>query len=124
MEVRVDSRNVEMTPRWKTEVETRVAALARGYSDLLHARVTLTKNRHHKKLANVAEALIVLTFPHRHTMTARKQDKTFEEAIRAAFAAAEIEVRKYRDKRASHAMGIDHASGSRHLPKLPQHQKS
>ena len=109
MNVRIDSRNVTMTPRWKDEIETRVAAIANGYSDLVHGRVTLTKNRHHKKQANVAEALVVLTFPRRHTITARKHNKTFEEAIRSAFAAIEIEVRKYRDKRGSHDVGNVHA---------------
>jgi ribosome-associated translation inhibitor RaiA len=99
-----------MTPRWKEEIETRVDAIANGYSDLVHGRVTLTKNNHHKKEANVAEALVVLTFPRRHTITARKRNKTFEEAIRSAFAAIEIEVRKYREKRGSHSVGTPHAN--------------
>jgi cold shock CspA family protein len=60
----------------------------------------LTKNRHHKKLTNVAEALVLVTLPGRHTLTARKEDKTFEEAIRSAFRAVGIELRKYREKRA------------------------
>jgi cold shock CspA family protein len=63
--------------------------------------VTLTKNAHHKKAKNVAEALVVVTMPGRHTLTARKEEKTFEEAIRAAFFAMGIEVKKFRDKRAS-----------------------
>lgn len=100
MELEIESRNVAMTPRWKTEIETRMDDLQRGHEDLIHGRVTLTKNRHHKKLANVAEALVVVTLPGRHTLTARKEDKTFEEAIRAAFHAVGIELRKYREKRA------------------------
>ena len=100
MELEIESRNVEMTPRWKTEIEARMNDLQRGHEDLIHGRVTLTKNRHHKKLANVAEALVVVTLPGRHTMTARKEDKTFEEAIRSAFHALSIELRKYREKRA------------------------
>lgn len=100
MELEIESRNVAMTPRWKTEIESRMDDLQRGHEDLIHGRVTLTKNRHHKKLANVAEALVVITLPGRHTMTARKEDKTFEEAIRAAFHAVDIELRKYREKRA------------------------
>jgi len=101
MDLHVESRNVAMAPRWKTEVEQRIAALQAGHDDLTHARVTLTKNKHHKKLDDVAEALVVITLPGRHTFTARKEEKTFEEAIRAAFAAIEIELRKFRDKRAS-----------------------
>ncbi len=100
MELEIESRNVAMTPRWKSEIEARMDDLQRGHEDLIHGRVTLIKNRHHKKLANVAEALVVVTLPGRHTLTARKEDKTFEEAIRAAFDAVGIELRKYRDKRA------------------------
>jgi len=100
MELEIESRNVAMTPRWKSEIESRMDDLQRGHEDLIHGRVTLTKNRHHKKLAKVAEALIVVTLPGRHTMTARKEDETFEEAIRSAFHAVSIELRKYREKRA------------------------
>ena len=99
MELEIHSRNVAMTPRWKTEIESRMGDLQHGHDDVTHGRVTLTKNRHHKKLANVAEALIVVTLPGRHTLTARKEDKTFEEAIRSAFQAVSIELRKYREKR-------------------------
>lgn len=100
MDLEIESRNVAMTPRWKTEIEARMGDLQRGHDDLIHSRVTLTKNRHHKKHSNVAEALIVVSLPGRHTITARKEDKTFEEAIRKAFAAADIELAKYREKRA------------------------
>ena len=109
MQLEIESRNVAMTPRWKTEIEARMADLQQGHEDLIHGRVTLTKNRHHKKSANVAEALVVVSLPGRHTFTARKENKTFEEAIRASFAAAEIEVKKFRDKRNSHEVGTSHA---------------
>ena len=101
MELEIESRNVDMTPRWKAEIESHMADLQRRNEDLIHGRVTLTKNPHHKKQANVAEALVVVTLPGRHTMTSRKEDKTFEEAIRTAFDAMAIELRKYREKRAS-----------------------
>lgn len=101
MKVSIESRNVGMTPRWKKEIEERMADLQRGYEDLTHGRVTLTKNPHHKKSSNVAEALIVVSLPGRHTFTARKENKTFEEAIREAFQAVSIELRKFREKRAN-----------------------
>jgi len=87
--------------------------LRRGHDDLIPGRVTLIKNRHHKKLANVAEALVVVTLPGRHTLTARKEDKTFEEAIRSAFQAISIELRKYREKRAKTDV---------RLPPVPPHR--
>lgn len=101
MDLEIQSRNVAMTPRWKTEIEARMADLQRGHEDMLHARVSLIKNRHHKKLKNVAEATVVITLPRRQVVTARKEDKTFEEAIRTAFAAVQIELQKFRDKRTS-----------------------
>lgn len=106
MDLRIESRNVKMTPRWKTEIEERMALLNDGHDDLIHARVTLTKNAHHKKDQRVAEAVVVVSTPGRHTFTARKEDKTFEEAIRAAFAALEIELDKYREKRAAREVRV------------------
>ncbi len=107
MNLEVEARNIDMTPRWKTEIEERMAALQRGHDDIIHGRVTLTKNRHHKKLDNVAEALVLVTVPTRQTITSRKEDKTFEEAIRAAFDAVAIELRKYREKRADKVARIE-----------------
>lgn len=107
MNLEVESRNIAMTPRWKTEIEERMAVLQHGHDDIIHGRVTLTKNRHHKKQANVAEALVLVTVPTRHTLTSRKEDKTFEEAIRAAFDAVAIELRKYREKRADTVVRIE-----------------
>ncbi|HMU54050.1 MAG TPA: HPF/RaiA family ribosome-associated protein [Nitrospira sp.] len=100
MNLEVESRHVGMTSRWKQEIEERMAALQRGHDDLVHGRVTLTKNPHHKKSSNVAEALVVVSLPGRQTISARKDDKTFEEAIRKAFEAVGIELRKFREKRA------------------------
>jgi len=100
MELEIESRNVGMTPRWRHEIESRMANLREGHDDLIHGRVTLTKNPHHKKSSNVAEALVVVSLPGRHTLTARKENKTFEEAIRKAFQAVAIELRKFREKRA------------------------
>ena len=100
MKVSIESRNVDMTPRWKKEVEARMADLQQSHQNLTHGRVTLTKNPHHKKSPNVAEALVVVSLPRRQTLTARKEDKTFEEAIRKAFQAVSIELRKFCEKRA------------------------
>ena len=102
MDIHIESRNVAMTPRWKAEIEQRLAGLQNGHDDLIHGRVTLIKNRHHKKAANVAEARLVITLPGRRTVTASKEDKTFEEAIRAAFMAVKTELKKFREKRAAH----------------------
>ncbi len=98
MDLKIESRNVGMTPRWKSEIETRMEELQTEHHHITHGRVTLSKNPHHKKGNNNAEALIVLTLPPRHTLTARKEGKTFEEAIRAAFKAIATEIQKFREK--------------------------
>ena len=74
MDLQIESRNVDMTPRWKTEIEARVESLQAEHRDLTHARVTLTKNRHHKKESHVAETLVLVTLPGRQTITARKEN--------------------------------------------------
>ena len=101
MKLKIESRNIVMTPRWKKEIEARMADLGRGHEDLTLGRVTLTKNPHHKKSSNVAEALIVVSLSRRRTFTARKENKTFVEAIRKAFEAVSRELRTFREKRAT-----------------------
>jgi ribosome-associated translation inhibitor RaiA len=98
MDLKIDSRNVGMTPRWTQLIQERMATLQNGANNITHARVTLTKNAHHKKGKDNSEALIVLTVPPKHTMTARKEAETFEEAIRLAFHAVESEIKKFREK--------------------------
>jgi len=98
MDLKIESRNVGMTPRWKSEIETRMEELQAEHHHITHGRVTLSKNPHHKKGSDNAEVLIVLTLPPRHTLTARKEGKTFEEAIRAAFKAISTEIQKFREK--------------------------
>jgi len=102
MVVEIESRNIDMTPRWKAEIEERFADLDAGHSDIIHGRATLTKNLHHRKDEKVAEALVVASLTVRHTITSRKHEKTFEEAIREAFFAVDIELKKIRGKRATH----------------------
>ncbi len=103
LDIKIESRNVGMTPRWKDEIERRVHGLESGIIRPTHARVTLTKNAHHKKGADNAEALVVLTLPPKRTVTARKESKTFEEAIRAAFHAVDHELDKIEEKRVARA---------------------
>ena len=122
MELQIESRNIEMTPGWKTEIEHRMANLQAGHDDLVHGRVTLTKNRRHNQASNGAEALIVVSLPGRHTITARKQEHTFEEAIRAAFSAMQIELRKYREKWSSKEIKVSSPPLRGVIDKLfPQH---
>ena len=101
----IEGRNVEMRPAWRSEIESRLTELEEGRDDVIHGRVTLSKSNHHRKSDDTAEALIVVLIPG-HTITARKREETFEQAIRSAFDAIDVELEKVRDKRASHEVRL------------------
>ena len=98
MDIRTESRNFSMSLRLQDEIEARLHDLQEGHGDIVHARVTLEKNRHHKKGPNIASARLVCNV-NGGTFTASKTEKTFEEAIRATFYAMEEELRSFREKR-------------------------
>ena len=98
MDIRTESRNVAMAPRWQEEIEARLHDLQEGHDDIVHARMTLEKNSHHKKGPKIASARLVCNV-RGGTFTASKTEKTFEEAIRATFDAMEEELRSFREKR-------------------------
>ena len=102
MDLQIESRNVDLDGRWRAEDRAkgqRVRDLRHSHENLTHVRSTLTRH-HHKKAEDSAEALIVATLPGR-TITARKTEETFEEAIRVAFGAIDAELETYREKRGS-----------------------
>jgi cold shock CspA family protein/ribosome-associated translation inhibitor RaiA len=103
MDLQIEGRHVGVAPEWRADIESRVADLHPG-RDITHVRVTLTKHDH-RKPEDSYDALVVVQIPG-HTITARKQENSFEEAIRDAFAAMKIELDKVRDKRASHDVRV------------------
>jgi ribosome-associated translation inhibitor RaiA len=98
MDIRTESRNLTMSPHWQQEIESRLHALQNGHDDILHARMILERNRHHKKGPNIAAARLVCNV-RGGTFTASKTEKTFEEAIRTTFSAMREELQRYREKR-------------------------
>jgi len=102
MDIRTESRNVTMVPQWQEEIEARLQGLQDGHDDILHARMTLERNRHHNKGPKVAMARLVCNV-RGGAFTASKTEETFEEAIRATFNAMEEELRTFREKRKQRA---------------------
>jgi len=98
MDIRTESRSIKMAPRWQDEIEARLHDLQESHGDIIHARMMLEKNRHHKNGPKVAGARLVCNV-NGGTFTASKAEKTFEEAIRATFQAMEEELRSFRGKR-------------------------
>jgi cold shock CspA family protein/ribosome-associated translation inhibitor RaiA len=99
MDLQIEGRHTGVTAEWRADIEARVADLNPAHG-MTHARITLTKHDH-RKAEDSYDVLIVVQIPG-HTVTARKQQNSFEEAIRNAFAAIKVELEKIREKRASH----------------------
>ena len=102
MDIRTESRNFTMSAQLQDEIEARLHDLQEGHDDIIHARMTLEKNRHHKQGPNIASARLVCNV-NGATFTASKTVKTFELAVRAAFHAMEEELRSFREKRKKRA---------------------
>ncbi|MCC2641524.1 MAG: cspB [Nitrospira sp.] len=99
MDLQIEGRHTGVTAEWRADIEARVADLHPG-KDITHVRVTLTKHDH-RKAEDSYDVVIVVHIPG-HTITARKQQNSFDEAIRDTFAAIKTELDKIREKRASH----------------------
>jgi cold shock CspA family protein/ribosome-associated translation inhibitor RaiA len=104
MDVQIEGRHTGVAAEWRADIESRVADLYPG-QDMTHVRVTLTKHDH-RKAEDSYDVLIVVQIPG-HTITARKQQDSFEEAIRDTFAALKVELGKIREKRASHDIRVN-----------------
>jgi ribosomal subunit interface protein len=104
MELQIEGRHVVITAEWRGEIEAQVTNLHTGHDDVTHIRVMLAK-QDHKKAEDTCEALIVVQVPS-HTLTARKEAGSFEEAIRDAFSAMALELEKLREKRSAHQVRI------------------
>lgn len=104
MDLQIEGRHVGVTPEWRADIEARVADLYPG-RDITHVRVTLTRHDH-RKAEDSYDVLIVVQIPG-HTITARKQQDSFDEAMRDAFAAMKIELDKIREKRGSHNIRVN-----------------
>ena len=103
MDVEIEGVRVDVTPQWRADIESRVADLYPGH-DITHVRVRLTEHDH-RKPDDSHSVLIVVQIPG-HTITAEKQQATFEEAIHDAFDAVTVELEKIREKRASHEVDV------------------
>jgi ribosomal subunit interface protein len=103
MDLQIEGRHIDITPEWRSDIESRVQDLHPG-RDVTHIRVALAKLDHRKE-EDSYDVLIVLQIPG-HTITARKHQNSFEEAIRNAFAVMKIELDKIRDKRAMHEIRV------------------
>ena len=103
MDLQIEGVHTDVTPQWRADIEARVADLHPGH-DITHVRVRLTEHDH-RSPDDSHSVLIVVQIPG-HTITAEKQQGTFEEAIHDTFDAVAVELEKIREKRASHEVNV------------------
>ena len=103
MDVEIEGVRVDVKPQWRQNIEARVADLHPG-QEVTHVRVRLLTHDH-RKPDDSHSVLVVVQIPG-HTITAEKQQATFEGAIEEAFDAAVLELDKLREKRASHTVDV------------------
>jgi ribosome-associated translation inhibitor RaiA len=103
MDLQIEGVHTDVTPQWRVDIEARVADLHPGH-DITHVRVRLTEHDH-RSPDDSHSVLIVVQIPG-HTITAEKQQGTFEEAIHDTFDAVAVELEKIREKRASHEVNV------------------
>ena len=103
MDVEIEGVRIDVAPKWRQEIEARVADLHPGH-EVTHVRVRLLM-QDHRNPDDSHSVLVVVQIPG-HTITAEKQHATFEGAIEEAFDAAELELDKIREKRASHTVDV------------------
>src|SRR5690349_6521940 len=103
MDLQIEGRRTKVTDEWAADIAARAKEL-KPSAGVVHLRVTLARHDHRKD-DDRQEAVIVAQIPG-HTITARKTNKTFEEAIRQAFEALETELERIQEKRASHEVRV------------------
>ena len=103
MNLHIERRHIKVTDEWAADITARANEL-KPSAGVVHLRATLARHDHQKP-EDTHEAILVAQMP-RHTVTARKSDNSFEEAIRQAFEALETELERVQEKRASHEVRV------------------
>ena len=99
MDLKIECRNMGMDAELQEEVERMTTRFHDHHPQLMHIRVVLTRNVHHRNGVQVSEVLVAARLPRRRTFIARKSSNVFGEAVRAAFEALDVEITTFRDKR-------------------------
>src|SRR5690348_11810124 len=103
MDLQIEGRHIKVTDEWAADITARADEL-KPSAGVVHLRATLARNDH-RNAEDTHEVVLVAQMPG-HTITARKSDNSFEEAVRQAFQALETELERMQEKRASHEVRV------------------
>jgi ribosomal subunit interface protein len=94
MEMEIEAQNIDLHPRWKEIVEQKARKLERFSRKITQVRITLIHSRHH--LLGSEQVRLWASLPN-HAIRIEKTAPQMSDAIRAAFAAAEKEIKALRE---------------------------
>ncbi len=97
MELHIEGQHIEVADDLRMMIADRLEKLNAHHGDVIHARVSLVKSKHHQHGSD--EVRIVLSMTRRKVLQAAKVGKTIEEAINSSFDALQRELADYRGKR-------------------------
>ena len=103
MNLEIEGRHIKVTDEWAADITARADEL-KPSAGVVHLRVTLARHDH-RKAEDTHEAVLVAQMPG-HTVTSRKSDNSFEEAIKQAFEALGAELDRLQERRASHEIRV------------------
>jgi ribosome-associated translation inhibitor RaiA/cold shock CspA family protein len=96
MELHIDEQHVNVEPEMRARITQRLEALNTPHEDIVHARVTLLKQTHHRQGSD--EARIFLTLPGK-TLSATRTGDTLEEAVSQVMDVITRELHDFRSMR-------------------------
>lgn len=96
MELEIQTRSTELDPSWRDLIERSVARLTERYPEMLRLHVTLRHGTHHHL---GSEVVSILANVEGAALRAEKQEEDAPAALRAAFAALEVELKRHQSGR-------------------------
>jgi CspA family cold shock protein len=103
MDLEIQTRSTELDPSWRDLIDRSVARMSERFPEVLRLHVTLRHAPHHRRGSEVVSLLANVEGA---TLRAEKEEEDAPAALRAAFAALDVELER-------------HQTGRRHVIKRP-----
>ncbi len=96
MDIDIQALHSEVEPRWRTLIERRAGKLTEICGDIVRLHVTMVHSAHHHR--GDEEVRLLASVPN-DTLRVQKSEAGMSDAIHAAFAAMEHEIRAFVERR-------------------------
>jgi ribosomal subunit interface protein len=96
MQISIEAQHADVQPELREMITQRLEELNRRHDDIIHARVALDKDTHHRQGADAVRIILALAG---EMLTAKKIATSLYDAANAALDTIERELREFRDQR-------------------------